>query len=164
MRSWRKNCGWKLHSSVVGGSSSTLFKVRPLTSSILSRAKENLLTDKSKFASDGGLYAQLALLHSKFITSTVDDLLKESISSKIHSTSSYYELLSTDRQFCVRHHFGELRAHNTQSYSRDAIGPILSMFWTFVMILDSGLRILIVLKTSIRMSGLRRPTKIHFCT
>ena len=84
-----------------------------LTAAVLSNAKSKIVANKTEFATSGGLYGQMALLHSKFISNTVDDLLEANQGGK--------RFLISQRQGCIRHHFGNLRVLNSDD-------PVLSLF------------------------------------
>ena len=84
-----------------------------LTVAVLSNAKRKILANKTNFATSGGLYGQMALLHSKFISYTVDDLLE--------ANKNVEKYLLSQRQSCIRHHFGNLRVLNSDD-------PVLSLY------------------------------------
>ena len=84
-----------------------------LTVAVLSNAKSMIVAHKKNFATSGGLYGQMALLHSKFISNTVDDLLRANEGGE--------KYLLAQRQSCIRHHFGNLRVLNSND-------PVLSLY------------------------------------
>ena len=45
-----------------------------LTAAVLSKAKEQIVESMINFTSPGGLYGQMAMLHPKFISNTIDDI------------------------------------------------------------------------------------------
>jgi len=122
-----------ISSSSSSSSSDTVGKSCRLTCSVLSKVKKEILSKKNKFTSNGGLYAQLALLHSDFIASTVDrissSLTTKSRKRKHVDIVELDDLLAAEKQFCVRHHFGELRvARTTRIHANITIGSTLSLF------------------------------------
>eukprot|EP00597_Dinobryon_sp_UTEXLB2267_P008933 CAMPEP_0170093994 /NCGR_PEP_ID=MMETSP0019_2-20121128/26891_1 /TAXON_ID=98059 /ORGANISM="Dinobryon sp., Strain UTEXLB2267" /LENGTH=859 /DNA_ID=CAMNT_0010315039 /DNA_START=129 /DNA_END=2708 /DNA_ORIENTATION=- len=90
-------------------SSSAVSRTTPLTCAALSTVKAEILSQKKQFTSDGGLYAQLALLHSDFIAHTVDEISKHHTNTE----SQHISWLTLEKQFCIRHHFGALRTDST---------------------------------------------------
>jgi hypothetical protein len=71
-----------------------------LTPSVLSKAKTLILERKKSFYSDGGLFAQIALMHAKSIAKPVSDQLTNGVNFNYNNTY---------KKYCVRHHFGEMR-------------------------------------------------------
>lgn len=106
---------------------------RGLTCALLSAVKEIIVDKKLNFGTSGGLYAQLALIHSWFLSYTVKDVMEKSRLSGFKRANddtsveilSIAESLQVDRQFCVRHHFGQLRIANELSLGDD---PTVSLF------------------------------------
>ena len=68
-----------------------------LTAAVLSRV--NGIEEKT-FTSLGGLYGQLAVLHPRFISLTVEHLLEAKIGD--------VDYLQAQKQICIRHHFGKM--------------------------------------------------------
>ena len=83
-----------------------------LTAAVLSRVKRMVLKRKS-FTSLGGLYGQLAVLHPRFISLTVEDLLEAKIGD--------LDYLQAQMQFCIRNHFGKM-------HIKDSENSVLSLF------------------------------------
>ena len=75
-----------------------------LTAEVLLTAKTQIIQNKLKFTTLGGLFGQMAILHSKFISNTVDELLK--------AKKGDARFLGMQRQSCIRHHFGMMRLEN----------------------------------------------------
>ena len=98
---------------------------RGLTVKVLETAKSRVVKDKTHFTSETGLYAQMALLHSSFISRTVDGLLAyESNPRKKRKTDMpniQCELLKAEKQSCVRHHFGEMYVANKNTILNPAL-------------------------------------------
>ena len=95
-----------------------------LTAAVLSNAKSKVVDNKKKFSTIEGLYGQMALLHSKFISYTIDDLLytySHGVMSDTKAVKDSKNYIVSQRQSCITHHFGNLRVLNSDD-------PILSMY------------------------------------
>ena len=78
-----------------------------LTARVLSKAKEQIVENKEQFSSNGGLFGQMAILHPKFISNTIDNLRKGNKNKGIE------KFLVAQKQSCIEHHFGKISMENS---------------------------------------------------
>ena len=78
-----------------------------LTATVLSKAKEQIVENKLQFASMGGLFGQMAILHRRFISNTIDGPRKCNINKHIK------QFLDAQKQSCIRHHFAKMSTENS---------------------------------------------------
>jgi hypothetical protein len=139
-----------------------------LTPVVLSMAKERMLTETMRIQSEDGLYAQLALMHSEFLTRSVDQVShhldnrlrtygwdsclvatkgrkrtlggeKKTMTMTKEELQNGLSLVKAQKLFCIRHHFGEMALPSGCNHS-DQILPLFVQGGekTPMMVLDNG--------------------------
>ena len=89
-----------------------------LTAKVLQTVREKILKSKVHFISADGLYAQVALIHSAFVSP--NPIEKKRKHGEIDNLQNE---LDADEFVCVRHHFGRMHIPHEPN-----IGPALSLF------------------------------------
>ena len=105
------------------------YKIGELTAMVLSTVKTEVVNNKTNFATIAGLFGQTALVYSKLVSSTADQLRSKK--------KEDLKFLEDQRQSLVRHHFGRMRVENSISslylgsshiYSKKKEGEFSSKF------------------------------------
>ena len=94
-------------------------KAGALTVSVLRTAKRRVLTEKFKFTSKEGLFAQLALLNPSLLPSTAQGAGKRK-----PLTNKLLQEAHQEAEFCVRDHFGVLKAPNQKGDANSSPLPV----------------------------------------
>ena len=83
------------------------YKIGELTAMVLSDVKREVMNNKTSFTTVAGLFGQTALVYSKLISSTMDQLC--------YKNKEDQNFLEDQRRSLVQHHFGRMRVEDSIS-------------------------------------------------